>query len=94
MFDKTTFQHIANFFSIPSRTLRAGATGAGEFIYNNVARDAVSGAILSKGWYPPFAQTLTGIAMTINPLSRKTGYDKISETYQRSEALQKFTCNI
>nr|BAR16452.1 hypothetical protein [uncultured Mediterranean phage uvMED] len=88
MFDKTTFQHIANFFSIPSRTLRAGATGAGEFIYNNVARDAVSGAILSKGWYPPFAQTLTGIAMTINPLSRKTGYDKISETYQRSEALQ------
>jgi hypothetical protein len=88
MFDKTTFQHIANFFSIPSRTLRAGATGAGEFIYNNVARDATSGAILSKGWYPPFAQTLTGIAMTINPLSRKTGYDKISEKYQKSEALQ------
>jgi hypothetical protein len=88
MFDKTTFQHIANFFSIPSRTLRAGATGAGEFIYNNVARDAVSGAILSKGWYVPFSQTLTGIAMTINPLSRKTGYDKISEKYQKSEALQ------
>ena len=54
MFDKTTFQHVANFFSIPSRTLRAGATGAGEFVYNNVARDAVSGAILSKGWYPSF----------------------------------------
>jgi len=88
MFDKTTFQHVANFFSIPSRTLRAGATGAGEFIYNNVARDATSGAILSKGWYPPFSQTLTGIAMTINPLSRKTGYDKIAEKYQKSEALQ------
>ena len=88
IFDKTTFQHVANFFSIPSRTLRAGATGAGEFIYNNVARDAVSGAILSKGWYVPFSQTLTGIAMTINPLSRKLGYDKISETYQKSEALQ------
>jgi len=88
MFDKTTFQHVANFFSIPSKTLRAGATGAGEFIYNNVARDAVSGAILSKGWYVPFSQTLTGIAMTINPLSRKLGYDKISETYQKSEALQ------
>ena len=88
MFDKTTFQHVANFFSIPSKTLRAGATGAGEFIYNNVARDAVSGAILSKGWYPPFAQTLTGIAMTINPLARKLGYDKIAEKYQKSEALQ------
>jgi len=88
MFDKTTFQHVANFFSIPSKTLRAGATGAGEFIYNNVARDAVSGAILSKGWYPPFSQTLTGIAMTINPLSRKIGYDKIAEKYQKSEALQ------
>ena len=88
MFDKTTFQHIANFFSIPSRTLRAGATGAAEFVYNNVARDATSGAILSKGWYAPFSQTLTGVAMTIKPLARTLGYDKIAEKYARSEALQ------
>ena len=88
MFDKTTFQHIANFFSIPSRTLRAGATGAAEFVYNNVARDATSGAILSKGWYVPFAQTLTGVAMTIKPLARTLGYDKIAEKYFKSEALQ------
>ena len=88
MFDKTTFQHIANFFSIPSRTLRAGAAGAAEFVYNNVSRDATSGAILSKGWYPPFAQTITGVAMTIKPLARKLGYDKIAEKYFKSEALQ------
>jgi len=88
MFDKTTFQHIANFFALPSKTLRAGATGAGEFVYNNVSRDATSGAILSKGWYPPFFQTLTGLAMTINPIARKLGYDKTAEKYFKSEALQ------
>ena len=88
MFDKTTFQHIANFFSIPSRTLRAGATGSAEFMYNNVPRDAVSGAILSKGWYLPFSQTLIGVAMTIKPVARVLGYDKIAEKYARSEALQ------
>ena len=54
-------------------------------MYNNIPRDAVSGAILSKGWYVPFAQTLTGIAMTIKPLSRILGYDKIAEKYQNQK---------
>ena len=57
-------------------------------MYNNVPRDAVSGAILSKGWYLPFSQTLIGVAMTIKPVARVLGYDKIAEKYARSEALQ------
>ena len=46
MFDKTTFQHVTNFsqyiknFKIWSKE----STG----VYNNVARDATSGAILVK----------------------------------------------
>jgi len=46
VFDKTVFQSIANVLSLPSRTLRAGATGAAEFMYNNVSRDAFTSAIL------------------------------------------------
>jgi len=87
-FEKTTFRLLTDFFSLPSRTLRAGATGAAEFVYNNVSRDAFSGAILSKGWYPPYFQTLQGIAMVINPLSKKLGMDKIYEQYSRSQAVQ------
>ena len=87
-FEKTTFRLLTDFFSLPSRTLRAGATGAAEFVYNNVSRDAFSGAILSKGWYPPYFQTLQGIAMVINPLSKKLGMDKVYEQYSRSQAVQ------
>ena len=79
---------LTDFFSLPSRTLRAGATGAAEFVYNNVSRDAFSGAILSKGWYPPYFQTLQGIGMVINPLSKKLGMDKVYEQYSRSQAVQ------
>ncbi len=87
-FEKNTFRMLTDFFSLPSRTLRAGATGAAEFVYNNVSRDAFSGAILSKGWYPPYFQTLQGIAMVINPLSKKLGMDKVYEQYSRSQAVQ------
>ena len=87
-FEKTTFRLLTDFFSLPSRTLRAGATGAAEFVYNNVSRDAFSGAILSKGLYPPYFQTLQGIAMVINPLSKKLGMDKVYEQYSRSQAVQ------
>jgi hypothetical protein len=87
-FEKNTFRMLTDFFSLPSRTLRAGATGAAEFVYNNVSRDAFSGAILSKGWYPPYFQTLQGIGMVINPLSKKLGMDKVYEQYSRSQAVQ------
>jgi len=87
-FEKNTFRMLTDFFSLPSRTLRAGATGAAEFVYNNVSRDAFSSAILSKGWYPPYFQTLQGIAMVINPLSKKLGMDKVYEQYSRSQAVQ------
>ena len=87
-FEKSTFRILADFFSLPSRTLRAGATGAAEFVYNNVSRDAFSGAILSKGWYVPYWQTLQGIGMVINPLSKKLGMDKVYEQYSRSQAVQ------
>ena len=88
VFDKGTFQIVANFLSLPSKTLRLGATGAGEFIYNNVSRDAVTGAVQSKGWYPPFTQTLLGLAMVIKPTRKAFGLESVFEKYSKSEALQ------
>jgi len=88
IYDKGTFRMVADFLSLPSKTLRLGATGAAEFVYNNVARDATSGAILSKGWYPPFTQTLIGLAMVIKPTRKAFGLESVFEKYSKSEALQ------
>ena len=85
---KTTFENMANIFSLPSRTLRAGATGALEFMYNNVPRDAFTSAILSKGWHPPFYQTIQGAGLMIKPLRTKLGLDPMFEKYVKSGALQ------
>ena len=87
IFEKGMFRYVADFFSLPSRTLRAGATGAAEFVYNNVSRDAFSSAILSKGWYPPYMQTLIGISMVIKPTRKKFKLDKVYEEYSKSPAL-------
>ena len=88
VFDKTVFQSIANVLSLPSRTLRAGATGAAEFMYNNVSRDAFTSAILSKGYYPPYLQTIQGAALMIKPIRNKLGLNPIFEKYVKSGALQ------
>jgi hypothetical protein len=88
VFDKTVFQSIANVLSLPSRTLRAGATGAAEFMYNNISRDAFTSAILSKGYYPPYLQTIQGAALMIKPIRTKLGLDPIFEKYVKSGALQ------
>lgn len=88
LFNKTTFESIANVFSLPSRTLRAGATGALEFMYNNIPRDAFTSAILSKGWSPPFFQTLQGAGLMIKPLRTKLGLEPVFEKYVKSGALQ------
>ena len=55
-FSKSTWLlgNITDALAVPAKTLRAGATGALEFMYNNVQRDAFQSAVLSKGWYPPF----------------------------------------
>jgi len=87
-FEKGVFRYLADFFSLPSRTLRAGATGAAEFVYNNVSRDAFSSAILSKGWYPPYFQSLIGISMILKPTRKKFGLDKVYEEYTKSPAVQ------
>ncbi len=87
IFEKGMFRYVADFFSLPSRTLRAGATGAAEFVYNNLSRDAFSSAILSKGWYPPYMQTLIGISMVIKPTRKKFKLDKVYEEYSKSPAL-------
>ena len=87
VFEKGMFRYVADFFSLPSRTLRAGATGAAEFVYNNVSRDAFSSAILSKGWYPPYMQTLIGISMVVKPIRKKFKLDKVYEEYSKSPAL-------
>jgi len=87
-FEKGIFRYLADFFSLPSRTLRAGATGAAEFVYNNVSRDAFSSAILSKGWYVPYFQTLMGISMVLKPTRKKFGLDKVYEEYSKSPAVQ------
>ena len=88
VYDKGTFQIVADFLSLPSKTLRLGATGAAEFMYNNIPRDAFGGAIQSKGWFPPFAQTLLGLAMIIKPTRKAFGLESVFEQYSRSEALQ------
>jgi len=88
VFEKGIFRYLADFFSLPSRTLRAGATGAAEFVYNNVSRDAFSSAILSKGWYPPYFQSLMGISMILKPTRKKFGLDKVYEEYTKSTAVQ------
>lgn len=87
-FEKGTFRYIADFFSLPSKTLRAGATGAAEFVYNNISRDAFSSAILSKGWYAPYFQSLIGISMILKPTRKILGLDKIYEQYSKSQAVQ------
>ncbi len=79
---------VANALSLPARTLRAGATGAVEFMYNNVQRDAFSSAILSKGWFPPYFQTIQGAGMMIKPLRTKLGLQPMFEKYVKSGALQ------
>jgi len=79
---------VTNALSLPARTLRAGATGAVEFMYNNIQRDAFSSAILSKGWFPPFFQTIQGAGMMIKPLRTKLGLQPIFEKYVRSGAMQ------
>ena len=79
---------ITNVISLPSRTLRAGATGAVEFMYNNTSRDAFTGSILSKYWYPPFFQTFIGAGMMIKPLRTKLGLEPMFEKYVKSGALQ------
>ena len=79
---------IANALSLPSRTLRAGATGAVEFMYNNVQRDAFTSSILSKGWFPPFYQTIQGAGIMIKPLRTKLGLEPVFEKYVKSGALQ------
>ena len=88
VFNKTTFESVANVFALPSRTLRAGATGALEFMYNNVPRDAFTSSILSKGWYPPFYQTIQGAGLMIKPLRTKLGLEPMFEKYVKSGALQ------
>ena len=88
VFDKTVFQSIANVLSLPSRTLRAGATGAAEFMYNNVSRDAFTSAILSKGYYPPYLQTIMGAGLMIKPIRTKLGLDPVFQKYVKSGALQ------
>jgi hypothetical protein len=88
VFDKTVFQSIANVLSLPSRTLRAGATGAAEFMYNNVSRDAFTSAILSKGYYPPYLQTIMGAGLMIKPIRTKLGLEPMFEKYVKSGALQ------
>ena len=88
IYDKGTFQLVADFLSLPSKTLRLGATGAAEFMYNNIPRDAFGGSIQSKGWYPPFAQTIVGLAMVIKPTRKAFGLESIYEQYLKSEALQ------
>ena len=57
-------------------------------MYNNVQRDAFQSAVLSKGWYPPFFQTLMGTAMMIKPLRNKFGNHPVWEKYVKSGALQ------
>ena len=79
---------VADALSLPARTLRAGATGAVEFMYNNVQRDAFTSAILSKGWFPPYFQTIQGAGMMIKPLRTKLGLEPVFEKYVRSGALQ------
>ena len=88
VFDKNTFEMIANAISLPSRTLRAGATGAAEFMYNNTSRDAFSSAILSEGWSLPYFQTIMGAGMMIKPIRNKVGLDPMWEKYVKSGALQ------
>jgi hypothetical protein len=88
VFDKGTFEIVANFLSLPSKTLRLGATGAAEFMYNNIPRDAFGGSIQSKGWYPPFTQTVVGLSMAIKPLRKVFGLESVHEKYLKSEALQ------
>ena len=88
VFVKTVFQSIANVLSLPSRTLRAGATGAAEFMYNNVSRDAFTSAILSKGYYPPYLQTIMGAGLMIKPIRTKLGLDPVFQKYVKSGALQ------
>ena len=88
IYDKTTFHIITDAISLPSRTLRAGATGAAEFMYNNTSRDAFSSAILSEGWSLPYFQTIQGAAMMIKPIRSKLGLDPMWEKYVKSGALQ------
>jgi hypothetical protein len=88
VYDKGSFRIVADFLSLPSRMLRLGATGSAEFMYNNVPRDAVGGAIQSKGWYPPFTQTLVGLAMIIKPTRKAFGLKSVYDQYIKSQALQ------
>ena len=89
-FSKSTWLlgNITDALAVPAKTLRAGATGALEFMYNNVQRDAFQSAVLSKGWYPPFFQTMMGSAMMIKPLRNKFGNHPVWEKYVKSGALQ------
>ena len=57
-------------------------------MYNNLSRDAFTSAILSKGWFPPYFQTIQGAGLMIKPLRTKLGLEPMFEKYVKSGALQ------
>ena len=49
---------------------------------------AFTSAILSKGYYPPYLQTIMGAGLMIKPIRTKLGLDPVFQKYVKSGALQ------
>lgn len=70
---------VSNIISLPTRTLRAGATLAPEFFLRNAMRDTVSATVFSRNGFKLGLDTARGM---LTQIYSKIGKEKESQIYQ------------
>lgn len=73
----------------PARLLRAGATTSPDFVFSNIGRDTVLGAVFSKsGFIPVWSSLEGGLTMLLGKTGVSKKAKKIMEDWEKSGGMQ------